>query len=584
MADDCPEANEGLKHLENQPCLGRISSRSGSYANPLLNALSVCFTILLGTMVLASIPVFTVVSCVILWKGKINLALCIFVLVIFGLFAIMPCLILVCFSANSRSDPKHRAIRIPIFVKYGFLCCLFVSFGLTATLVNAIWHLNKHTERTTDFDPHSSVLVVGAGASGLAAAWTLAAGGRKVTLLEAGQDIGGHSRSWNEKDTDGSTFAVDLGFIFNSKVGYGKYKAFAQQYNSTLVDSDLNTSSYRDGQYWDNHGNRDYHIDQGFEKDIDKFLEFTHKPATIWRLLAPLGVWAWWEGFSDNFWKHCLDSNLSVLFVTKMGLAKQSAQTVINHFTGGGFTHLRYDGKSRVQRTVNGSQNMWRRVLKDMVNIGMVDVRLGFQVKNVKKENGLWTVTRTDGVALSGFQDVVLAVAANVARDIADVPTLHKMVLNQVDYIDATVTLHTDSAATLDQGFAPADSRILYFVGKNHMSGRIASIFGHPSRSDLILTVHGQEHEELKIRRDLTKWETTWQHHYFTLWELIFTRKFLPYINGEGNLHYAGDWVVGMGHEDAIASGTRAACRVGVPPKPASEKFQHLYSYLVGQC
>ncbi|CAE7673122.1 mettl24 [Symbiodinium pilosum] len=39
--------------------------------------------------------------------------------------------------------------------------------------------------------------------------------GRKVVMLEATDDIGGHSKTWVEPTADGD-FPVDIGYIFNN--------------------------------------------------------------------------------------------------------------------------------------------------------------------------------------------------------------------------------------------------------------------------------------------------------------------------------------------------------------------------------
>eukprot|EP00434_Breviolum_minutum_P029184 symbB.v1.2.025814.t1/scaffold2531.1/size78352/3 len=56
------------------------------------------------------------------------------------------------------------------------------------------------------------VLVVGSGPSGLSAAWMLTRSGRKVTLLEATNDVGGHAKTWVDKDR--GERPIDIGCIF----------------------------------------------------------------------------------------------------------------------------------------------------------------------------------------------------------------------------------------------------------------------------------------------------------------------------------------------------------------------------------
>jgi hypothetical protein len=56
-----------------------------------------------------------------------------------------------------------------------------------------------------------------------------------------------------------------------------------------------------------------------------------------------------------------------------------------------------------------------------------------------------------------------------------------------------------------------------------------------------------------------------WEHHRVTTWELLLTHRLLPRVNNVDGLHIAGDWTRGVGQNDALVSGLRAACAVGVP-------------------
>lgn len=116
---------------------------------------------------------------------------------------------------------------------------------------------------------------------------------------------------------------------------------------------------------------------------------------------------------------------------------------------------------------------------------------------------------------------------------------MQSLIVSQIDYIDASVTLHTDENATIWPDFRHASDDVLYFVSHSHMTGKIGKIFQDPS-SNLLLTVHGQEHDALNIDPTKTKWSTTWSHHFFSIFELVIARKLVPMFNNGGGLHYAG--------------------------------------------
>ena len=49
-------------------------------------------------------------------------------------------------------------------------------------------------------------------------------------------------------------------------------------------------------------------------------------------------------------------------------------------------------------------------------------------------------------------------------------------------------------------------------------------------------------------------------------------------------LHQAGDWAVGVGHNDAIRAGVWAACQAGLPAEPVRKEAEPLYSKLLSIC
>jgi len=446
-------------------------------------------------------------------------------------------------------------------------------------LFAVMFHVDMSTpDVRSDYDAAVPVAVVGAGPSGLTAAWLLAKGGRKVTVFESLDDIGGHAKSLvidPQRD-----FRIDLGFIFNNAAdgSYESYKAFAGHFQYQLHTTALNTSGYFGGEYWDNTGDAG-RFDSALREEIDRFYVFVNKPESTLRYLTPFSLWLWWHGFTPRFRKLCMDSTMSVLFVTKMGLDKQSAQAVLLYFKENGFTHLRYD-KPKVQFSPRGSQFMWREVAADMMSSGNVEVKLNSTVAEVVLDDDQWKLTLADGSEHAGFGDVVLACPANVASRIVRGRGLSTGLVSHIEYVKADVTLHTDADATVARGFQQASDEVLYFVSHNHMTGKIGKIF-QDNASDLLLSVHGQESAPLKIDPAKTRWKTEWEHHYFSLWEIVVARKLVPVINGNGGLHFAGDWLFGVGHNDAILSGVHAACMAGLPVKPVDSTSDPLYSRLL---
>lgn len=315
-----------------------------------------------------------------------------------------PCTI----CCHRKNEPSFATLRWLQRWRAVIAISLFLGWVTSVILFACMYHIDMTTsDLNLEYDAGLPVAVIGSGPSGLSASWLLAKGGRAVTVFEALGEIGGHSKSWVE-ESNGQRLTIDLGFIFNNAAdeAYVSYKDFAQHFNQRLVSTSLNTSGVFNGEYWDNTGVQD-RFDPSLREEIRRFMEFARTPASTLRYLTPMGAWLWYHGFSDRFRKLCIDSTMSVLFVTKMGLNKQSAQAILNYFKSDeGFTHLIYD-QQKVQFNPGGSQFMWRDVVADMQATGRAQVRLNSRVTAVEKEDGLWTLTLADGSKHRGFGDVV---------------------------------------------------------------------------------------------------------------------------------------------------------------------------------
>jgi len=474
------------------------------------------------------------------------------------------------FGRKRGGGAWHTSTKVTVWA------VLVLGFALIPLISSILYFSDYSTPSLNgDYDQHANIAVVGFGPSGITAAWLLSKGGRKVIVFETEGELGGHSRSLQE-----GNLSFDVGYIFNSW-GYYNYRNISDHFGIKRKVTNLNVSGAWNGNYWDNvspYGTWDHDL----QSEIDRFKRFVKQSPTMWRVLTPFSLWARMEGFSEKFVKLCVHSTTSVLFVTKMGLAQQSTQAVLNQFADGGWFDFEYR-KPLVENTVGGSQNLWSAVVEDMLKTGNVQIKYSSQIVSVVQHDGTWSLTSSHGIHHVGFKSVVLAIPANTASKIVQGRPLKNALVSQVGYIPSSVTLHRDNA-TLYPAFEQAPDHVLYMVEPAHMTGRIGKIFG-ALQSDLLLTVHGQRdqsHMRIDSRKVLATW--TWSHHYFTIWDLLVAWKVVPWFNGGGGLHYAGDWVFGMGHEDAIRSGIAAACRVGIPGHIQDTHSNFLYSRLLAMC
>eukprot|EP00930_Biecheleria_cincta_P096954 TRINITY_DN88716_c0_g1_i1.p1 TRINITY_DN88716_c0_g1~~TRINITY_DN88716_c0_g1_i1.p1 ORF type:complete len:668 (-),score=116.87 TRINITY_DN88716_c0_g1_i1:91-2049(-) len=512
------------------------------------------------------------------WKGSIDFGAHLTTIAAFVLVTWIPCFGSCCCCSCCRKPLRENRLA-----RSKFWRCIFISAPLTGWItLTVVFIVLYHSDFTPAlnavFDASQPVAIVGSGPSGLTAAWALAKSGRRVVLVEALSEIGGHSRTWDEPMPDGSNASYDIGFIFNNPA-YEEYKQIAQYLNYSLTNTSLNVSGSWNNRYWDNtNAERGVYPDE-LEDDIDKFQELVKQPPSVARFLLPLGTLLWWHGFSEAFLKLCLESTMKVLFVTKMGLLRQSSQAVLTFFDDGGFTHLRAS-PPKVQNNLKGSQHMWRDFLKDMMSTGRVQVHLDSEVVGMRQDNGVWSLQLSHGNELTGFGDVVLALPAEVQKKLVHDP-FQQILLSQIDYIPTYLSLHTHASATTGKAaFASANEDVVYFVDDVSMTGKVSKIFGSPS-TDLLLTVH--EDKDL-IPQNKIKSQHLWSHHYFSMWELAVAHKIVPLFFPANRVHLAGDWIYGVGHNDAIKSGIAAACSVGMPktlPESEDSRAQQLFHYFI---
>lgn len=511
-------------------------------------------TLFLSVFVCTIAALATILVCIhvmtLLWKTEIQVGFHILRLVVLLLVSCLPC----CIGCSQRQHHQHALVSI--FMMCGPLFGLIMVMTLGTLIVT-----NDYTPiLNTNSDESRRVAVLGSGASGLTAAWLLAKSGREVTIFEAESDFGGHSKTWQEPRTSGNGMLnVDLGFIFNKGTGYPHYKRIASHFQHTLVNSSLNISSTWEGKYWDNTG-RLAHKDPALEKEIEKFEEMVRAPSSMIRTLTPLGLWLRWQGFSDEFFNLCLKPALTVLFVTKMGIMKQSTQATLDYFKQNGFIHLRYGG-SKVQINLQGSQNMWQKLIDDMKSTGRVTVHFSSRATSIHHNGQDWEIsTDHDQKKISGFSDVIMATPAKEASALVQDRSWATYLANEIEYVGSFLTLHTDKLEAFKDFNGQDGQNVLYFVHQDHLTGKIGQIFGDP-QSELLISVH---QSPTLFDKSRVKKQFHWFHHYFSVWEIIVARLLMPNFQGQNGLHYAGDWVMGVGHNDAIISGISAACAAGL--------------------
>ncbi len=455
-----------------------------------------------------------------------------------------------------------------------FLTGLFLALFMLRTAIFVRTDVDSSEFPAVETD-HKRIAIVGGGPSGLGALWLLklASPNRDVTLFESTHVVGGHSTTVYD-GPDG--VPLDIGFIF-STMNYELYMLLNEQYNVSRMRSTIKVAYHGDyGDYdrrhpskyadWDNIGLNLTHAEPELLKDVYRFRDFVHMKPTLFRGLMPLSLWLWYEGFRPDFMQRVLRPLLTPLFVTAKGCVFQSAQSTINHFGKEGFLSLdlSLDPNPPLFHTVGGVATMYQQMLESL-RMPADKLRMRTRVTSVRKQGAhQWLVSSNGplGHRAELFDEVILACNARIQSELLqprDGPML-SWLLKNIDYDQFDVRL---SAATADDPVR--SSPALYHVFPNaELAGSIDRILDvGPGDYKLEVWPHDTSVAPTKADRIVTT--RAWEHHRFTLWELLLTKRVLPRLNHVDGLHIAGDWTMGVGQNDALKSGFRAACSAGVP-------------------
>src|SRR5690606_22927450 len=138
----------------------------------------------------------------------------------------------------------------------------------------------------------SSVLVIGAGFSGLTAAWLLRQQGVKVTVLEARNRIGGRVYSFNPEHADGQVIELGAEWVGAS---HTSLIAMCETFGLTLLDNRFETHLTLGGSY----------SPAGEWSMSEAFENFWSRKTHVWESIPEaakrtLVKTAWWRWLSDE--------------------------------------------------------------------------------------------------------------------------------------------------------------------------------------------------------------------------------------------------------------------------------------------
>lgn len=411
------------------------------------------------------------------------------------------------------------------------------------------------------------VAVVGGGAAGLSAAWTLnRTEGFDVTVFESAPNVGGHSFTYKYTGDDGKTAAIDMGFIFGHHRSYLNLLQLMADKKVPVVDTELSLSVDIQGTRFATDSNlcgdkKEPIMDPGLKAECIRFHALAERFSENCAFNAvPFGVVLNQYGFSEEFRRVVMTPTLITLFISEESIYGMSCRFMFNMFGGKNkFVDLIHSWK--VMTVHSGTFTLWAHIVKEFADKVRANTPVT-EVRRVTERDGSQRVIIVTENGQEMYDQVLLAVSAKVANSIVQHKSrLESYVLGTIDYKAERVVLHTDSSFIPEEKFA---RNFNYKVRDEHdepeLTGLMTQVAGqqvpHPMPM-LTMNPMREPKEGSKIR------ERYCAVHVQDYNWLLKSRLLLPNIQGNGNVWYCGSWTNFMGHSGGIDAGMAAACRIG---------------------
>lgn len=414
--------------------------------------------------------------------------------------------------------------------------------------------------------PHPTVAVVGAGVAGLTAAHVLSRG-RAVTLFEADQRLGGHAHTHDVPLADGTSVAVDSGFIVHNERTYPQLLRLFDELGVRTRPTEMSMSitcrscglSYAGGRGISGILAQPWRVaDPRFVRLLTEVPRF-HRAAR--ELLADEGPEVTWGeflaagGYSHHFVRH-----FAVPLVSCVWSSGESA--TLSYPARHLFRFLDHHGMLSVTgsptwRTVEGGS----RTYVERLAARLPDVRRGSPVVAVSRHADGVDVMTADGTSAT-FDQVVVAVHADQALALlADASPEEKQDLGAIGYSVNRTLLHRDPSVLPRRRAARAswnhlttcDGSQEHAVSVSYWMNRLQGLPG----DDLVVTLNPAD-----VDPDTVVAEMTYAHPVFTP-EAVEAAARLRSAGGE-RLAFAGAHLGWGFHEDGCRSGVEAAASLGV--------------------
>lgn len=414
----------------------------------------------------------------------------------------------------------------------------------------------------------SSVAVIGAGVSGLTAAYLLART-HDVILFEAEDRLGGHAHTHNVPDSDGR-HAVDSGFIVHNDVTYPWLRKLFGELDVQVRPSEMSMSVRCEECGLEYAGGRGLRgilaqphrlLDPQFIRTLVQVKRFHRRANAFLRAsdddLTTYGEFLQREGFSDHFIAHYAVPVVSCVWSAGREMSlRYPARYLFRFLDHHGM--LRVSGSPQWYTVVGGSRTYVERLAELLP-----DVRTSHAVTDVTRHEGGVEIRDATG-HVTHVDRVVIATHADQALGLLTDPSDEEVTtLKEFDYSRNVTVLHTDSSVLPDAAQARASWNYRMTSCNRPDQPAVVTYWmnrlqRHRAARDFLVTLNDRE----RLDPESIVATMEYEHPIYTP-ETVHAQSRLSSLATDRTV-YAGAYHGWGFHEDGCRSGVEAARHFGV--------------------
>ena len=435
------------------------------------------------------------------------------------------------------------------------------------------------------------VAIVGAGISGLAAAWTLNQHPDRFDfrVFEARDEVGGNAITADMPQADGTSIPFDISVTALIPSVYQHVLLVMEQYGIELLPTRFNYGvKYGDGIYGHD---IDSDLRQELAKDIEKFRKLlrrlnrfgalTRSRSRLLNALNPynyisMGRVLKMGRFSDDF-KYKILKPMFVNFLMATNVFDMPAALFARYLE---FFNI------ETATTMHTWDQGTRRIYENMSSGFRDKIYLNRPVKTVHRSSAGVVIEDENG-AKEEFDDVILACNANQSLGMLDEPSrMERYILSRVRYdssLHGDAIIHSDASVLPDDAMKGLETRSNYIehYGEQADNYQITYVmhnqqpWANGSDKPCLVTYNAVSPiDESKIIRKMT-----FQHVVHDVKHVAVLVQLFRYIQGRNHTWHAGAHTLINSQETCFVTGLAAARQLGADYPLDDEEARQVFNY-----